>query len=795
MAFLHGWWRELPDAVLFGDLTLISQDSKNLRTLFAEVEASKLNKICHRYPYILIHWTQLLCATGQTHQKLFDQNPSRWTLGCFRFAQLQMAPVKATDGEVTAVEEAPITFASPSVLHESSAVVSVITLGAVTEEAYVPVSDMNGLGFKPFDLVIPFAVRKGEITGEVHMPSGKMATPEIVDNKDGTVTVRYAPTEVGLHEMHIKYMGSHIPGGGSCQQAGECSVGTSVKPNSLGPQQFQLISKRDDVISVLGHSHSVSLWEAPNLWTESPLQFYVNYPNSGSVSAYGPGLVYGVANKTATFTIVTEDAGEGGLDLAIEGPSKAEISCIDNKDGTCTVTYLPTLPGDYSILVKYNDKHIPGSPFTAKITDDSRRCSQVKLGSAADFLLDISETDLSSLTASIKAPSGRDEPCLLKRLPNNHIGISFIPREVGEHLVSIKKNGNHVANSPVSIMVVQSEIGDARRAKVYGRGLSEGRTFEMSDFIVDTRDAGYGGISLAVEGPSKVDIQTEDLEDGTCKVSYFPTVPGVYIVSTKFADEHVPGSPFTVKISGEGRVKESITRTSRAPSVATVGSICDLNLKIPEINSSDMSAQVTSPSGRVTEAEIVPMGKNSHCVRFVPQEMGVHTVSVKYRGQHVTGSPFQFTVGPLGEGGAHKVRAGGPGLERGEAGVPAEFSIWTREAGAGGLSIAVEGPSKAEITFDDHKNGSCGVSYIAQEPGNYEVSIKFNDEHIPESPYLVPVIAPSDDARRLTVMSLQVRRKEASISLASGQPGCKQNPNQTHSPHIEAASSREYQGS
>lgn len=46
---------------------------------------------------------------------------------------------------------------------------------------------------------------------------------------------------------------------------------------------------------------------------------------------------------------------------------------------------------------------------------------------------------------------------------------------------------------------------------------------------------------MAVEGPSKVDIQTEDLEDGTCKVSYFPTVPGVYIVSTKFADEHIPG--------------------------------------------------------------------------------------------------------------------------------------------------------------------------------------------------------------------------------------------------------------
>nr|DBA18651.1 TPA: hypothetical protein GDO54_016875 [Pyxicephalus adspersus] len=569
----------------------------------------------------------------------------------------------------------------------------------VSETAYAPVGSMNGLGFRPFDLVIPFAIRTGDITGEVIMPSGKTAPAEIVDNKDGTVSVRYVPTETGIHELHIKCDGTHIP--------------------------------------------------------ESPLQFYVNYPNTGSVSAYGPGLIYGVANKPATFTIVTEDAGEGGLDLAIEGPSKAEISCIDNKDGTCTVTYLPTLPGDYSILVKYNDTHIAGSPFVAKITDDSRRRSQVKLGSTADFLLDINETDLSLLTASIKAPSGHDEPCILKRLPNNHIGISFIPREVGEHLVSIKKNGRHVPNSPISIMVYQSEIGDASKVKVYGPGLTEGRTFELSDFVVDTREAGYGGLSLAVEGPSKVDIQTEDLDDGTCQVSYCPTEPGVYIVSIKFADEHVPGSPFTAKVVGEGRVKESITRRKKAPSVATVGGICELNLKIPEIDRREITAEVTSPSGLTTEAEIVDLGQNTSCVRFVPQEMGVHIVSVKYRGEHVPGSPFQFTVGPLGEGGAEKVKAGGPGLERGEAGIPAEFSIWTREAGAGGLSIAVEGPSKAEISFEDRKDGSSGVSYVVQEPGDYEVVIKFNDEHIPQSPFLVPIIAPSDDARRLTVSSLQ----------------------------------------
>lgn len=50
------------------------------------------------------------------------------------------------------------------------------------------------------------------LAGEVRMPSGKTARPNITDNKDGTITVRYAPTEKGLHQMGIKYDGNHIPG-------------------------------------------------------------------------------------------------------------------------------------------------------------------------------------------------------------------------------------------------------------------------------------------------------------------------------------------------------------------------------------------------------------------------------------------------------------------------------------------------------------------------------------------------------------------------------------------------------
>lgn len=68
-------------------------------------------------------------------------------------------------------------------------------------------------------------------------------------------------------------------------------------------------------------------------------------------------------------------------------------------------------------------------------------------------------------------------------------------------------------------------------------------------------------------------------------------------------------------------------------------------------------------------------------------------------------------------GGAAQVRASGEGLSRAIVNHPAEFIINTHEAGAGSLAIAIEGPSKAEINFEDKKDGSSLVSYKVVSPG------------------------------------------------------------------------------
>ncbi|CAL8082481.1 unnamed protein product [Orchesella dallaii] len=558
----------------------------------------------------------------------------------------------------------------------------------------------TSIQFRPVELHnIPLPSTGGHVVAEVKMPSGNVDKPIIEDNRDGTISIRYDPREEGLHELHVKYNGEHVQG--------------------------------------------------------SPFKFHVDTIASGFVTAYGPGLTHGVSGEPCNFTISTKGAGAGGLSLAVEGPSKAEISCHDNKDGTVSVSYLPTAPGEYKISVKFGDKNIKGSPFAAKITGEGRKRNQISVGSCSEvtFPGKVTDVDLRALNASICAPSGLEEPCFLKRLPSGNIGISFTPREVGEHVVSVKRMGTHIPGSPFKITVGEREVGDAKKVIVSGQVLKEGLTHSENTFNVDTRNAGYGGLSLSIEGPSKAEINCRDRDDGTLDISYKPTEPGYYIVNLKFADHHVEGSPFTVKVSGEGtnRQRERIQRQSEAAPLTEVGSECRLTFKMPGILPLDLSATVTSPGGITEDAEINEVEDGLYAVHFVPKELGVHTVSVRYKDMHIPGSPFQFTVGPLRDGGAHRVHAGGPGLERGEQYQPAEFNVWTREAGAGSLAISVEGPSKALIDFKDRKDGSCYVSYVVTEPGEYRVGIKFNDQHIPDSPYKVYISPAMEEARKLEI--------------------------------------------
>lgn len=265
--------------------------------------------------------------------------------------------------------------------------------------------------------------------------------------------------------------------------------------------------------------------------------------------------------------------------MAVEGPAKADIVCKDNKDGSVNVSYVPPAPGLYKINVNFAGKAITGSPFSAKIIGEGRKRSQISVMGSSEVPLRITEKDTKLLNASIVTPSGLEEPCFLKKLNQTQIGISFTPRECGDHMVNVKKLGNHIQGSPFKINVLENDIGDSKNVKISGPGLKEGKTKTANKISIDTKDAGYGGLSVSVEGPSKAVLEHKDNGNGKFDVSYNPLEPGFYVLNVKFADHHVKGSPFTLKVTGPGSniQRENLKNGCVAAPVADIGTPCKLS--------------------------------------------------------------------------------------------------------------------------------------------------------------------------------------------------------------------------
>lgn len=50
-----------------------------------------------------------------------------------------------------------------------------------------------------------------------------------------------------------------------------------------------------------------------------------------------------------------------------------------------------------------------------------------------------------------------------------------------------------------------------------------------------------------------------------------------------------------------------------------------------------MSASVTSPSGVTERCDVIPTEENNYVIKFVPKEMGLHSVAVRHRDVHIPG--------------------------------------------------------------------------------------------------------------------------------------------------------------
>lgn len=133
---------------------------------------------------------------------------------------------------------------------------------------------------------------------------------------------------------------------------------------------------------------------------------------------------------------------------------------------------------------------------------------------------------------------------------------------------------------------------------------------------------------------------------------------------------------------------------------------------------------------------------------WVPKLPGTYKIYVRYADAEVKGSPFTCKVtggDELAEAEAKKIKVSGKdgkGMTEGKSRLTNEIIIDTRSSLIiGGLSVAMEGPAKPEISFKkNEKDGTFVLGYKPDTAGDYKLHLKFNDKHVPGSPFPIKVL-------------------------------------------------------
>ena len=291
------------------------------------------------------------------------------------------------------------------------------------------------------------------------------------------------------------------------------------------------------------------------------------------------------------------------------------------------------------------------------------------------------------------SPSGREDDCFITPLGEGEHSVRFVPKEEGVHYLHAKLNGIHIPGSPFKLVVsnLNNNNHDSSTVSVHGKGIEHGVTGQSSQFTINTMEVGAGTLSITVDGPSKVDLACNEVDDGY-EVSYTPMAPGKYFVTVKYNNNNVQGSPFSVRVGGDNLTSHgSYRRESKRSSVT-----------------------------------METMQRTSY-VRHQYSESRRGTMTYDRRGSAV----------PMFESDASAVYVDGSGLNQARVNRHNSFSVDCSRAGNNILYVGVYGPETPceEVVIKHRGSKRYSVDYVVRERGSYIIFVKWGEQHIPGSPF------------------------------------------------------------
>ncbi|KAI6227102.1 BMA-FLN-2, isoform d [Aphelenchoides besseyi] len=516
--------------------------------------------------------------------------------------------------------------------------------------------------------------------------------------------------------------------------------------------------------------------------------------------------------ETAALLLDTRKAGGLKIDVRSPHGEKLQHSTNKRPDNTTEITFHPNDVGTHLVSVDYNNKKLVGSPYSVHVVDprkvlvddeNTRDDGALLLATGERNAVDIDATAAGSgqlLRAEVRDPRGE----LLKE---NEARIESPGRGKFRLLITPKRTGTHkiyltFADHPVPSahpLIAHVEQGRASphgrvstpketrqevrhtytsshshstsfdsqtteqhaRVKAYGDGINRAIVKEPTEFFIDATHAAPNATArktppnpLKVEATligDKADVPVRLVSAGPYlyKGTYTALIGGSYDLHVLVDDKPIRDSPFRVNVQAFKTPAESIEVDFRTLKMGILGEDVKTIINTKNATPGHLSAQCEGPS-RLEYCELYDNRDGTYILRVTPKELGKHVLTIRYADEHVPGSPFVFSV--CNPPDASKVRVYGPGIEHGIlAKFESNFVVETRGAGAGQLTVRVRGPKGAfnvEMQRDRQQDRTIHCKYEPREPGDYQVEVKWHNEHVPGSPFLVLIVDTEEELQR-----------------------------------------------
>jgi len=233
-------------------------------------------------------------------------------------------------------------------------------------------------------------------------------------------------------------------------------------------------------------------------------------------------------------------------------------------------------------------------------------------------------------------------------------------------------------------------------------------------------------------------------KDGIFTVNFTPTESGDWQIAITYDDQHILGSPFTVRVyDPEDEVK--VIGIDRASMMADMAKF---SIETSGSGQGQLTVDITY-KGRDIPATIEGEGRNRYHISFNPIGGGTYTIRVYYGGEEVTGSPYHMEIIDAGE-----VVATGEGLVTSEINRRANFFL---NLGMNGsvdeVKVQIISPRGANVPASvlDNHNGNVTVEFIPTEVGEHVINVFYFGKSVVGSPYRCQVF----DWSKINLVNLQ----------------------------------------